>query len=104
MSSCRLKLINHNHFYNHQNFAKLKNNYSNLTSVNQNVPHSHNPNDVEHTVVGAKIESAFYARQFIKTLSLNERQIIKEELIKAEAENQLLQNGKFTSLGLIQEL
>jgi hypothetical protein len=40
----------------------------------------------------AKIETAFLARQFINTLSLNERLIIKEELVKAEQEAQA--NGK----------
>lgn len=37
---------------------------------------------------GTKIASSFLARQFINTLDLNERQIIKEELIKAENELQ----------------
>lgn len=46
---------------------------------------------------GTKIDSAFLARQFINTLDSNERRVIKEELIRAEAQSQLV-NGIFTFL------
>lgn len=52
-----------------------------------------------HLLNGVKIESAFLARQFINTLDLNERQIIKEELIKAE--NELKQLGGFYLFSLV---
>lgn len=37
---------------------------------------------------GVKIDTSFLARQFINTLDANERRIIKDELIRAEAEAQ----------------
>lgn len=35
---------------------------------------------------GTKIDTSFLARQFINTLDVNERRIIKDELIRAESE------------------
>lgn len=37
---------------------------------------------------GVKLDTSFLARQFINTLDANERRIIKDELIRAEAEAQ----------------
>lgn len=75
---------------------------TNGANSNQNSPNNSGANgsgNVNRDIGwnGTKIDSAFLARQFINTLDSNERRVIKEELIRAEAQSQLV-NGIFTFL------
>ncbi|RNA06192.1 Transmembrane 65 [Brachionus plicatilis] len=60
--------------------------YSSIIDFSLNSTLNHQSNRFEFN--GIKIETALLARQFINTLTINERVIIKEELIKAEQESQ----------------
>lgn len=64
--------------------------YSSIIDYTLNSTLNHLSNRFEFN--GVKIENALLARQFINTLTINERVVIKEELIKAEQETQI--NGK----------
>lgn len=61
--------------------------YSSIIDYSLNSTLNHLSNRFEFN--GLKIENALLARQFINTLTINERIVIKEELIKAEQETQI---------------
>lgn len=71
--------------------------YSSIIDFNLNSTLNHKLNRFE--LNGVKIETSLLAREFISTLTINERVIIKEELIKAEQETQL--NGKIVNNKII---